>query len=168
MNFIYQIFTEATVFIKANSCNIFPAWYQIQKAQDTITPPVHTLPQPFTGVYCLLKDAVQMTMDRISAVDTIDLPASNSNLHLKIKFGFDGSGGHSMYKILNETGIKWDFPNSTGQRGSTTTGNVAHCLLHSETNRELIVSSISSVSDKLIAAEYGELLSTIVQVVSSE
>ena len=43
--------------------------------------------------------------------------------------------------IYQATGIKWDYPDSTG-KGGTTTGPVARALWHDSANRELIVSEM--------------------------
>lgn len=70
-------------------------------------------------------------------------------------------------KILDETHIKWDFPDSTGQGGNTTTGNVARKLLHECENRKIIESVIDNDIDRKIAEEYGSSLSTILRAMSS-
>ena len=50
--------------------------------------------------------------------------------------------------ILNRTGVKWDFADSMGNCGNTTTGNVERKLLHNEENRKLITDQISCEQDR--------------------
>ena len=45
-------------------------------------------------------------------------------------------------EIKNETGIKWDYADATGQSGSTTTGNNCRRLLHDRNVRKLVTSEV--------------------------
>jgi hypothetical protein len=69
--------------------------------------------------------------------------------------------------IGKKTGIKWDFSDSSGQGGSTTTGNVARNLLYNEKNRKLITDYISNKHARMLAERYGFLLSNIIRAMSS-
>ena len=70
--------------------------------------------------------------------------------------------------IIEKLGIKWDYADSTGQGGSTTTGNVARRLLFKSENRRIITDLIQSVSDREVAERIAVLLSTILRALSSD
>ena len=70
--------------------------------------------------------------------------------------------------ILKETGIKWDFVDSSGQGGTTTTGNVARALLFEKQKRDIITNLIRNQSDREITEQFGYLLSTILRDISSD
>ena len=70
-------------------------------------------------------------------------------------------------KILEKTGIKWNFADSTGHSGNTTTGNVARSLLYSEENRILITEDITNTELRSVLLQYATDLSHILRVLSS-
>ena len=70
-------------------------------------------------------------------------------------------------KILKETQEKWDFVDSTGQGGSTTTGNCARALLFVEKNRDIITGEILNQELREKCRHYGQKLSDIIRTVSS-
>ena len=65
-----------------------------------MTPTSQLLEKPLTGVYFPLLSSIQITVSRILMTVT-DLDLHSQNLNVKIKYGFDGSGGHSIYHQLN-------------------------------------------------------------------
>ena len=44
--------------------------------------------------------------------------------------------------ILENTGLKWHYPDGTGKWGTTTTGNIAPQLLHNQANWNSIIDQI--------------------------
>lgn len=62
---------------------------------------------------------------------------------------------------------RWNFIDSTGQGGNTTTGNIARRLLYSEVNRKLITDQILDESLRLVSIKFGEDLSVILRVMST-
>ena len=79
---------------------IFPPWVKIRAKQADITPSVKQLPeQNFTGVYFQMCDAIKITVNRILQLPDVEL--HGNSLHIQIKFGFDGSGSHSIYNQVN-------------------------------------------------------------------
>ena len=70
-------------------------------------------------------------------------------------------------KILENTGIRWNFADSTGHSGNTTTGNVARSLLHSEENRVLLTEDILIQELRQTMLEYSTNLSHILRALSS-
>ena len=70
--------------------------YVINKT--SATPPISPLPPPFTGVYFRLSDAIKYTTVRI--LYAIKPP---KELKMKMKFGFDDSGSHPIFKQRNNS-----------------------------------------------------------------
>ena len=75
---------------------IFPPWIRLREEIARITPPVLTLPEPFTGVYYALAASVEKTVSHILKLVPDSITAMD-HLKLSIKFGFEGSGSHSIY-----------------------------------------------------------------------
>ena len=141
--------------------SILPSWHHLRAKQKEITPDVQKLPEPFVGVSFSLFESVLLTVQRLLHNFGDNL---TNDLWLNIKFGFDGSGSHSIFnqqkneqtnniimtmfcplKMKTEAGSsaqKWDFPDGTGKGGTTTTGNTARVLLYKEINRDFIVSKL--------------------------
>ena len=68
--------------------------------QNEVTPYINNVPVPFIGVYFPLFQAVEITALRIFE----DLVLDNNPagvIDMKIKFGFDGSGSHSIFNQQN-------------------------------------------------------------------
>ena len=78
---------------------IFPSWDKLRKMQESITPPILSLPEPHQGVYFPFVSAVETTMVRIFGNDKFEV--ASQELKLKMKYGFDGSGSHAIYKQKN-------------------------------------------------------------------
>lgn len=66
----------------------------------------------------------------------------------------------------NIHGTKWDFPDTSGKGGTTTTGNVARDLLHNSSNREIILSGVSDEHSEILSV-YGRHLSVILRILCS-
>ena len=64
-------------------------------------------------------------------------------------------------------GIKWDFPDSTGKGGTTTTGNIARELLYKKCHREIIISEVPERFQSTLR-HYGQSLSVIIRILSSK
>ena len=77
----------------------------LRKKQSEITPEIHSLPHPHIGVFFDMKDAVRMTVDRILQSQNI-LPKeiAGNEVEVETKYGFDGSGSHSMLNQSNNVG----------------------------------------------------------------
>ena len=81
----------------------------------------------------------------------------------KIKLG---DAKHKLQnKIVEETGVKWDFPDKTGKGGNTTIGNNCKRLIHLE--REVIISELPD-DHKDTFRYFGQHLSVILRVMSSK
>ena len=79
----------------------------------------------------------------------------------------DAEKAKLQQKILQRTGIKWNFADATGHSGNTTTGNVVRKLLYSEQNRCLITEDIANLELRSFMLQYGKDLSHILRVISS-
>ena len=75
---------------------VLPAWKPLRVKQKLITPTATPLPQPFAGVHYSLKDSIRSTIERLLPLTVSD--SLSRDLTLNIKFGFDGSGSHAIYK----------------------------------------------------------------------
>ena len=92
-------YTTQKMMMAAAGFNILPAWRHLRAKQASITPQLHQLPAPFTGVYANIIDAVRITVGRI--LESIPRINVKSDLLVDCKFGFDGSGGHSIHHQTN-------------------------------------------------------------------
>ena len=63
-------------------------------------------------------------------------------------------------------GTKWDFPDSGGKGGTTTTGNVAKDLLFKSANRQIIINQLPE-KDRDAVEKYGQRLAVILRVMLS-
>ena len=86
-------------FLKSSGYDIFHPWRAIREHQYSITPDIKPLKEPYTGVAFSFKDAMEITAKRILSLP--DVQNKSPNLKLNIKFGFDGSGSHSIYNQSN-------------------------------------------------------------------
>ena len=83
--------------LSAIGFNFLPAWGKLQEKQKEITPAPLNLPDPYTGVYFPLVAAIETALARILP-DVLEANVDvHSDLCLKMKFGFDGSGSHAIY-----------------------------------------------------------------------
>ena len=96
-----QTYTHQRRLLKSVHCPVFPSWSKLRKLQDDITPPVLELEAPQKGVYFPFYTAVQTTMIRVFGDKDIELGGGASEMSLRIKYGFDGSGSHSIYNQKN-------------------------------------------------------------------
>ena len=90
-----QTYTKMRKLLTNAGFGILPAWRHLRVKQDEITPTSNPLPEPYAGVYYSLKESVRVTIKRLLPL-TLQHTLSQ-NLVLNIKFGFDGSGSHSIY-----------------------------------------------------------------------
>ena len=89
--------------LKSAGHDILPAWIHLRTRQREVTPVVIPVPLCYTGVfwhgvYFNYVDALKSTIARV--LQTIP-PIEEEHLALKCKFGFDGSGGHSIFNQIN-------------------------------------------------------------------
>ena len=66
----------------------------------------------------------------------------------------------------NTHGVRWDFPDSAGKGGTTTSGNTSRKLLHCPVNREIILADIQEHLRTPLSV-YGRNLSVILRVLCS-
>ena len=78
---------------QASNCNVLP-WYKLRTLQEELTPDLFPLSQPHLGVYFPLYSAIKMIREQIFKSLT---HAPSTEYLLTIKFGFDGSCGHSIF-----------------------------------------------------------------------
>lgn len=83
-----QTYTKMRLILKHSNFDVFPAWNSIRSLQKTLTPDIVPLPDPHRGVYFPLVTSINLS--------PLKLPSDEPML-MKIKFGFDGSGNHSIY-----------------------------------------------------------------------
>ena len=69
-------------------------------------------------------------------------------------------------KILESTGLRWDYADPTGQGGSTSTGNVYRRLLHDGQVRKIILEEVPDQHRERMEI-FGQRLSIIIRVMSS-
>ena len=69
--------------------------------------------------------------------------------------------------MLAETGIAWDFADTTGNSGNTTTGSVVKRILFNPSSRKIFTSKVPP-KFKAAISKYGTLLSVILQVMASK
>ena len=81
--------------LQQDCSSIFPSWANLQAKQTEITPNVNILSNPFADVYFLLHEAIKVTVIHVPE----DVVLSHDyNINLKIRFVFDGSGSHAIFK----------------------------------------------------------------------
>ena len=83
--------------LAVNGFDIFPKWQDINEYQKSITPEIHHLQSPFTGVRFDFLLAFEVTTKRL--VEAVKL--NGTKLDVKIKYGIVGSGSHSIYHQKN-------------------------------------------------------------------
>ena len=157
--------------LKAAGHDVLPAWKHLRTKQREVTPVVLLIPECYTGVfwhgvYFNYVDALKSTIARV--LQTIP-PIKEEHLALKCKFGFDGSGGHSIFNQINndETNnliltvvcplelkdkhgkVVWTEPSPNSSRSQRPlmihTGKESHETLHS---LELFNNDISKVENE--------------------
>ena len=87
--------------LKQQGHDILPPWINLKKTQTSISPKPQPLPDPYKGVQMEYAESVQITAQRIME----NLPPSivPTSAVMNIKFGFDGSGSHAIYRQLENT-----------------------------------------------------------------
>ena len=95
-----ETYTKQRRLLAAVGHPIFPAWRNLRNLQEEITPPIQYLSSPNHGVYFPFLKSLEMTMVRI--LDDSNLEINQLYQHqLKLKYGFDGSGSHGIYRQKN-------------------------------------------------------------------
>ena len=74
--------------------------------------------------------------------------------------------GEIQKKIHDEIAEQWDYPDQTGKGGTTTTGNTARNVLHSETARNFVIRMVPDNFQEIMS-QFGQKLSVILRIVSS-
>ena len=87
--------------LKQQGHDILPPWIHVRREQSLISPKPQPLPNPHEGVLMSYAESVKITAQRIME----DIPPSliPTPAVMNIKFGFDGSGSHAIYRqVENE------------------------------------------------------------------
>ena len=92
-------YTNQRKILKLTGHDILPPWINIRKEQSVISPEPERLPEPHIGVYLPFTKSMQLTAERI--MDDIPENVPASGVVMNIKYGFDGSGSHAIYRQLN-------------------------------------------------------------------
>ena len=82
--------------LKSVGCPVLPSWTEVRDLQEKITPQIQSLPAPYKGVYFPFLKAVEVTTVRLFE-NKLELQQTGSDLTMKLKYGFDGSGSHAIY-----------------------------------------------------------------------
>ena len=94
-----ETYTKLRKILKQEGHKILPSWTQLRRTQDVISPKPSALKEPHNGVMMAYEQSMKVTAKRIMesmATTIIPNPAV-----MNIKFGFDGSGSHAIYRQLN-------------------------------------------------------------------
>ena len=100
-----QSWTTQKRVLAADGHDILPAWKHLRNIQAQITPVAMPIPSSYLnspfghGVYFNMIEALKSTLTRI--IQTIPEPEKIINFNVTCKFGFDGSGGHSIFNQKN-------------------------------------------------------------------
>ena len=91
-----ETYSKLRKILKQQEYDILPPWIHLRETQREISPKPKPLPEPHKGVQLSYSESMMITARRIME----DLPVSllPSYAVLNIKFGFDGSGSHAIYK----------------------------------------------------------------------
>ena len=81
------------------SDKVLPLWYTLRDEQRHITPPFNLVPDPHVGVYFSLFEAIKVTAARIFPSYDDEIFHDVVLVDQKLKFGFDGSGSHSIFNL---------------------------------------------------------------------
>lgn len=87
--------------LKQQGHNILPPWNHLRSEQASISPKSKPLPDPHKGVHLPYSESMQITAKRI--METLPKQLVPSSAVMNIKFGFDGSGSHALYRQLENT-----------------------------------------------------------------
>ena len=87
--------------LKKQGYDILPPWIQLRGTQTSISPKPYSLPHPHEGVQMNYAESMKITAERI--MKTIPPSILPSSVVMNIKFGFDGSGSHAIYRQLENT-----------------------------------------------------------------
>ena len=99
-----ETYTQMKKIVQSSGFPVFPSWAQVRRFQSDVTPAeLRHLPEPEKGVYFQFKDACSTTQGRIMKQLQENALLSSTSLTMHIKYGFNGSGGHSMFNQLNNT-----------------------------------------------------------------
>ena len=94
-------YTKLRKTLKQHGYNILPPWIHLRATQTSISPKPQPLPDPHEGVQMKYAKSMQITAQRI--METIPPSILPSSAVMNIKFGFDGSGSHAIYRQLENT-----------------------------------------------------------------
>ena len=95
-----ETYTKQKRLLSSVGCPIFPPWSRVRELQQSITPEVQNLPAPYKGVYFPFLKAVEKTTVRLLETG-LEIQQAGSDLKMKLKYGFDGSGSHAIYNQKN-------------------------------------------------------------------
>ena len=96
-----RTYTNQKKIVDEAGYKIFIPWKQLRLKMKIISPVIQNLNHPHTGVYFPFLESLQITVSRI--LETMSkLGLESRNLIIQIKYGFDGSGGHSIFHQLEK------------------------------------------------------------------
>ena len=94
-----QTYSNLWKILKEQGHNILPPWIDLREKQTKISPEPTPLPQPHTGVHFSFLNLMQLTAGRI--MESIPKRQLPTTAVMNVKYGFDGSGSHAIYRQLN-------------------------------------------------------------------
>ena len=84
--------------LKQQGHNILPQWIHLRSEQASISPKSKPLPDLHKGVHLPYSESMQITAKQI--METLPKQLVPSSAVMNIKFDFDGSGSHALYRQL--------------------------------------------------------------------
>ena len=89
-------YSKLSKILKQEGHRILPPWIHVRNVQAKISPEPMPLPEPHVGVHFSFEKSMQLTANRILE----GIPPSKYPAVMNIKYGFDGSGSHAIYRQL--------------------------------------------------------------------
>ena len=90
-----ETYSKLRTTLRQQGHDILPPWINLRTTQAAISPKPQPLPVPHEGVYMPYEESMKITATRI--METLP-PTIPSSVVMDIKFGFDGSGSHAIYR----------------------------------------------------------------------
>ena len=91
-------YSKLSKILKQEGHHILPPWIYVRNMQAKISPEPIPLPHPHVGVRFSFEKCMQLTANRI--LEGIPPSKVPNPAVMNIKYGFDGSGSHAIYKQL--------------------------------------------------------------------
>ena len=90
-----ETYSKLRTTLRQQGHDILPPWINLRTTQAAISPKPQPLPVPHEGVYMPYEESMKITATRIMETLPQTIPSS---VVMDIKFGFDGSGSHAIYR----------------------------------------------------------------------